>query len=114
MGMEHLDLEAALLQPYFDHPRSSGFLLNTQEAFDSFASEMYEQGFQMNTHCIGDSANRTLLDIYAKYIKGTNDLRWWIEHAQVVSKEDVAKFASYSVIPSIHPTHATSDMYWAG
>lgn len=105
---------AALLQPYFDHPTSSGFLLNTPEAFDGFASEMLEHGFQMNTHCIGDSANRTLLDIYAKYLKGKNDLRWRIEHAQVVSTTDMAKFASYSVLPSIQPTHATSDMYWAG
>ncbi|HSI76093.1 MAG TPA: amidohydrolase family protein [Lunatimonas sp.] len=105
---------AALLKPYFDHPGSSGFLLDTPEAFDGIAAEMLEHGFQMNTHCIGDSANRTLLDIYAKYLKGANDLRWRIEHAQVVSTEDMGKFASYSILPSVQPTHATSDMYWAG
>ncbi len=105
---------AALLKPYHDHPSESGFLLNTEEAFDDLAKKMYENGFQMNTHCIGDSANRTLLNIYAKYLKGKNDLRWRIEHAQVVSKEDMPKFAQYSIIPSVQPTHATSDMYWAG
>lgn len=105
---------AALLQPYHDHNNNYGFLLNTPEAFDDLAKKMYENGFQMNTHCIGDSANRTLLDIYAKYLKGKNDLRWRIEHAQVVSNEDMPKFASYSIIPSVQPTHATSDMSWAG
>ncbi|GAB2614582.1 amidohydrolase [Belliella aquatica] len=105
---------AALLQPYHDHNTNYGFLLNTPEAFDDLAKKMYENGFQMNTHCIGDSANRTLLDIYAKYLKGKNDLRWRIEHAQVVSNEDMPKFALYSIIPSVQPTHATSDMYWAG
>ncbi|MFD2037305.1 amidohydrolase [Belliella marina] len=104
---------AALLQPYHDHSSNYGFLLDTPEAFDDLAKKMYENGFQMNTHCIGDSANRTLLDIYAKYLKGKNDLRWRIEHAQVVSKDDISKFASYSIIPSVQPTHATSDMYWA-
>lgn len=105
---------AALLKPYHDHADKYGFLLKTPEEFDGLAKMMYEHGFQMNTHCIGDSANRTLLDIYAKYLKGKNDLRWRIEHAQVVSKEDMPKFAEYSIIPSIQPTHATSDMYWAG
>lgn len=105
---------AALLQPYHDHNTNYGFLLNTPEAFDDLAKKMYENGFQMNTHCIGDSANRTLLDIYAKYLKGKNELRWRIEHAQIVSSEDMPKFAAYSIIPSVQPTHATSDMPWAG
>ena len=105
---------AALLKPYHDHPGNYGFLLQKPEEFDALAMEIHENGFQMNTHCIGDSANRTLLDIYAKYLKGKNDLRWRIEHAQVVSVEDMSKFAAYSVIPSVQPTHATSDMYWAG
>lgn len=104
---------AALLRPYHDHSDNYGFLLKNPEEFDELAKQMYEHGFQMNTHCIGDSANRTLLDIYAKYLKGKNDLRWRIEHAQIVSKEDMPKFAKYSIIPSVQPTHATSDMYWA-
>jgi hypothetical protein len=53
------------------------------------------------------------LDIYGKYLKGTNDKRWKIEHAQVVNPSDVVKFKSFNVIPSIQPTHCTSDMYWA-
>lgn len=104
---------AALLRPYHDHSDNYGFLLKNPEEFDELAKQMYEHGFQMNSHCIGDSANRTLLDIYAKYLKGKNDLRWRIEHAQIVSKEDMPKFAKYSIIPSVQPTHATSDMYWA-
>ncbi|EPA00546.1 putative metal-dependent amidohydrolase with the TIM-barrel fold protein [Indibacter alkaliphilus LW1] len=104
---------AALLRPYHDHADNYGFLLKNPEEFDALAKEIYEHGFQMNTHCIGDSANRTLLDIYAKYLKGKNDLRWRIEHAQIVSTDDMPKFASFSIIPSVQPTHATSDMYWA-
>jgi len=104
---------AALLKPYSDKPDETGFLLSTEDDFKNLASKMYEQGFQMNTHCIGDSANRTLLNIYADVLKGQNDLRWRIEHAQVVNPLDVKKFAEFSIIPSVQPTHATSDMYWA-
>jgi predicted amidohydrolase YtcJ len=71
-------------------------------------------GFQMNTHCIGDSANRLLLEVYGEVLGGTNDLRWRIEHAQVVSAEDRPRFAAHSIIPSVQPTHATSDGPWAG
>ena len=67
----------------------------------------------MCTHAIGDSGNRTILNIYAKYLKGKNDLRWRIEHAQVVNQNDFKLFGEYSIIPSVQPTHATSDMYWA-
>lgn len=68
----------------------------------------------MCTHAIGDSGNRTILNTYAKYLKGKNDWRWRIEHAQVVNQNDFSLFGQYSIIPSIQPTHATSDMYWAG
>src|SRR5690606_23293992 len=104
---------AALLQPYHDSPEEQGFLLSSVEAFEALAQEMYDHGFQMNTHCIGDSTNRTLLDIYAKVLKGKNDRRWRIEHAQIVNSDDVSKFGTSSIIPSVQPTHATSDMYWA-
>ena len=67
----------------------------------------------MCTHAIGDSGNRTILNIYAKYLNGKNDKRWRIEHAQVVNKNDFALFGNSSIIPSVQPTHATSDMYWA-
>lgn len=68
----------------------------------------------MCTHAIGDSANREILNVYGEVLKGKNDKRWRIEHAQVISPEDFSRFAQYSVIPSVQSTHATSDMYWAG
>jgi predicted amidohydrolase YtcJ len=104
---------ACLLQPYHDKPGWSGFLLSSQAHFDSVANFIYKQGWQMCTHAIGDSGNRTILNIYAKYLKGKNDLRWRIEHAQVVNPDDFKFFGQYSIIPSVQPTHATSDMYWA-
>ncbi len=105
---------ACLLQPYSDKPNWSGFLLSSPAHFDSVANYIYKKGWQMCTHAIGDSGNRTLLNIYAKYLKGKNDLRWRIEHAQVVNQNDFNLFGANSIIPSVQPTHATSDMYWAG
>ncbi len=105
---------ACLLEPYSDRPGYRGFLLSKPEHFDSVANWIYQKGFQMCTHAIGDSGNRTMLNIYAKYLGGKNDRRWRIEHAQVVNKNDVERFGMYSIIPSVQPTHATSDMYWAG
>jgi predicted amidohydrolase YtcJ len=104
---------AALLQPYSDRPDWKGFLLSQPSHFDSVASLLYEKNFQMCTHAIGDSGNRTMLKIYARYLKGKNDRRWRIEHAQVVNPDDLDLFGQYSIIPSVQPTHATSDMYWA-
>ncbi|WP_299459148.1 amidohydrolase [uncultured Microscilla sp.] len=104
---------ACLLHPYHDKPEEQGFLLSSPQTLDSLVQRIAAKGFQVNTHCIGDSANRLLLDIYAKYLKGNNDLRWRIEHAQVVNKADLKKFAEFSIIPSVQPTHGTSDMYWA-
>lgn len=105
---------ACLLQPYSDKLGHSGFLLSKAEHFDSVANWISQKGFQMCTHAIGDSGNRTLLNIYSKYLKGKNDLRWRIEHAQVVNQNDFKLFGDNSIIPSVQPTHATSDMYWAG
>ena len=105
---------ACLLQPYTDKPGLSGFLLSSQAHFDSVANYISQKGWQMCTHAIGDSGNRTMLNIYAKYLKGNNDLRWRIEHAQVVNQNDFNLFGANSIIPSVQPTHATSDMYWAG
>ncbi len=105
---------ASLLQPYSDKPDWSGFLLSAPEHFDSVANIIYTKGWQMCTHAIGDSGNRTILKIYAKYLKGSNDLRWRIEHAQVVDQNDFHLFGAHSIIPSVQPTHGTSDMYWAG
>jgi predicted amidohydrolase YtcJ len=104
---------AALLKPYSDKPGWSGFLLSSQQHFDSVANIISQHGFQMCTHAIGDSGNRTILNIYAKYLKGKNDRRWRIEHAQVINPADFHLFGQYNIIPSVQPTHATSDMYWA-
>lgn len=105
---------ACLLQHYSDKPGWGGFLLSEPAHFDSVAAVIYDKGWQMCTHAIGDSGNRTVLNIYAKYLKGKNDLRWRIEHAQVVNKNDFHLFGDNSIIPSVQPTHGTSDMYWAG
>ncbi|MEP7377699.1 MAG: amidohydrolase [Chitinophagaceae bacterium] len=104
---------ACLLQPYSDKPGHYGFLLSKPEHFDSVANWISQRGFQMCTHAIGDSGNRTILNVYAKYLKGKNDLRWRIEHAQVINQSDFNLFGENSIIPSVQPTHATSDMYWA-
>lgn len=104
---------ACLLQPYSDKPGHYGFLLSNPEHFDSVASWIAQRNFQMCTHAIGDSGNRTILTIYNKYLKGKNDRRWRIEHAQVINAADFGLFGSAAIVPSVQPTHATSDMYWA-
>jgi len=104
---------ACLLQPYSDEPDQQGFLLSRKEHFDSVAAFLKKVKFQMCTHAIGDSANRLILDTYAKHLPPGNDLRWRVEHAQVINENDFHAFGSHSIIPSVQPTHATSDMYWA-
>ncbi|GAA4100908.1 amidohydrolase [Mucilaginibacter panaciglaebae] len=105
---------ACLLKPYTDQPNWNGFLRSSQKHFEDVAKMIADKGFQMCTHAIGDSANRVILKIYANVLKGKNDRRWRIEHSQVLAPEDIALFGKYSIIPSVQPTHATSDMYWAG
>jgi len=105
---------ACLLKPYADQKNWSGFLLSQQKHYEDVAQKIAAHGFQMCTHAIGDSANRVILKVYASVLKGKNDKRWRIEHSQIVAPEDVKLFGEYSVIPSVQPTHATSDMYWAG
>ena len=105
---------ACLLKPYADQKNWNGFLLSSQQHFEEVAKKIDSGGFQMATHAIGDSANRVMLKIYASVLKGKNDKRWRIEHAQVLSPDDIKYFGDYNIIPSVQPTHATSDMYWAG
>ena len=105
---------AALLAHYTDQPGWGGFLLSSQAHFDSVAAKLINTDFQMCTHAIGDSANRVVLKVYEKYLKGKNDKRWRIEHAQILNPADFDYFGKYNIIPSVQPTHATSDMYWAG
>jgi len=104
---------ACLLQPYNDKAGWQGFLLRNKSHYDSLAKVLVATGFQMCTHAIGDSANREILNIYNKYLKGKNDKRWRIEHAQIINQADFNLFGSASIVPSVQPTHATSDMYWA-
>jgi predicted amidohydrolase YtcJ len=104
---------ACLLQPYSDQPGHYGFLLSTPAHFDSVANFAAQKGYQLCTHAIGDSGNRIILNTYAKYLNGHNDLRWRIEHAQVINSADFNLFGNNTIIPSVQPTHATSDMYWA-
>ena len=104
---------ACLLSPYLDEASNSGFLLSNQQHFKEVAKKIYDHDFQMCTHAIGDSANRVILKIYADVLKDKNDKRWRIEHAQVINPKDFDLFGNYNIIPSVQPTHATSDMYWA-
>ncbi|MEO7211947.1 amidohydrolase [Mucilaginibacter sp.] len=104
---------ACLLKPYADKAAWNGFLLSNKAHFEEIAKKIADKGFQMCTHAIGDSANRMILKVYAAALKGKNDKRWRVEHAQIVSPEDVKYFGEYNIIPSVQPTHATSDMAWA-
>lgn len=104
---------AKLKEPYADDIHNNGLYLSDSSTLSKEAKNMYEAGFQMNTHCIGDAANELMLKIYADYLKEPNDKRWRIEHCQVVDPTDLAYFKDYTIIPSVQPTHATSDMYWA-
>ncbi|MDB5223215.1 MAG: amidohydrolase [Chitinophagaceae bacterium] len=104
---------ACLLQPYTDRPNWYGFLLSNKNHYDSMAKILANTDFQMCTHAIGDSGNREILNVYNRALKGKNDKRWRIEHAQVINQNDFNLFGSASIVPSVQPTHATSDMYWA-
>jgi hypothetical protein len=103
---------ACLLSPYKDKKNESGFLLSHPDTLLALAEKIGASKFQMNTHCIGDSANRYILNLYNKVLGNSTDRRWRIEHAQVIHEADFAKFKLNNIIPSVQPTHATSDMYW--
>ena len=104
---------ALLKAPYSDQHDHYGLQLSSREHFLQIADWCNDHDFQMNTHCIGDSANALLLGVYGEVLKGTNDKRWRIEHAQVLDPKDMPLFGTYSIIPSVQPTHATSDGPWA-
>lgn len=104
---------ACLLHDYEDKPGWKGFLLSDEKHFRNLARRMKESGLQMCTHAIGDSANRTILNIYGDVLGVDNNRRWRIEHAQIVDEKDFGLFGKFGIIPSVQPTHATSDMYWA-
>ena len=114
MRMGRWGAGVCLLQPYSDRPGWYGFLKNSLGHYDSLAQRLAGTDFQLCTHAFGDSANRMILRVYNKYLKRPNDKRWRIEHAQVINEADFDWFGKASIIPSVQPTHATSDMYWAG
>lgn len=105
---------ALLKVPYADKPETRGLQLQQRDYYEKWGRLAFDRGFQLNTHAIGDSAVRLMLEVYGSILNGSNDYRWRIEHAQVVSSEDIRLFEKFNVIPSMQPTHATSDMYWAG
>jgi len=104
---------AKMIEPYSDDPGNSGLFMYEAEYYKDFCTKAVEHNFQVNTHAIGDEGNRFVLNLYAEYLQGANDKRWRIEHAQIVHPDDFTLFGEYSIIPSVQPTHATSDMYWA-
>ena len=103
---------AALKKPYADAKNSKGLFITPPEQIEDLAYRLAKKGFQMNTHAIGDAANAAVLSAYEKALSVSPDPRWRIEHAQVVDKVDLEKFGS-KILPSVQPTHATSDMEWA-
>lgn len=104
---------ALMMEPYSDDPGNTGLLVADPAVLENACREAYQYGYQVNTHCIGDSANRLMLHIYSNILSGENDRRWRIEHAQVIHPDDFIMFGKYNIIPSVQTTHATSDMYWA-
>lgn len=103
---------AALWQPYSDDKTNTGLLITPKEQIEKVAREAAQAGFQVCTHAIGDRANRIVLDAYAAALGGTNNKRFRIEHAQLVSLPDFQLFRDYSILPAMQATHATSDMRW--
>lgn len=104
---------ACLIHDYADKPGWKGFLLKDAKYFAERAAQLANTDIQMCTHAIGDSANREILRIYVAALKGKNNKRWRIEHAQVLDSADFHFFGDDNIVPSVQPTHATSDMYWA-
>jgi predicted amidohydrolase YtcJ len=104
---------ACLHKPYSDSPKQYGALLSSVAELKNVAKQIANSPFQLNSHAIGDSANTVLLKIYKEVLTGKKDRRWKIEHAQVIQEADFDYFKT-GIIPSVQPTHATSDMYWAG
>jgi hypothetical protein len=103
---------AALRSPYSDKPGHFGAMVTPVDQIEALAERISATDYQMNTHAIGDSANIVVLRAYKKALEGKSDRRWKVEHAQVITPSDFNYFEN-GIIPSVQPTHATSDMYWA-
>jgi len=103
---------AYLLEPYADDAGSRGLQTLEASRLRRVCAIAKARSFQVNVHAIGDAAVRMVLDLYEEFLPPGNDLRWRIEHAQIVHPDDMARFGRLGVIPSIQTTHATSDMSW--
>ncbi|MDE3058244.1 MAG: amidohydrolase [Bacteroidota bacterium] len=108
---------AALIEPYSDEPDNRGLTVTTFEHIRAMAEEALAHGFQICTHAIGDRGNNIVLNAYEEALKKfpdkARDARFRIEHAQVLQPSDIPRFKQLGIIPSMQPTHCTSDMYWA-
>jgi len=104
---------ARMIEPYSDDPGNPGLFVTPREVLEKHCRRAYEHDFIVATHCIGDAANRRMLNIYGEILEEDNDRRWRIEHSQVIHPDDFHLFGRYNITPSVQPTHATSDMYWA-
>ncbi|QHI36340.1 N-substituted formamide deformylase [Kordia antarctica] len=105
---------AVLKESYSDKENHFGAMVISPEELEKLAIKIAKTEYQMNTHAIGDSANYQVLKTYANALKGQTNRRWKVEHAQVIDETDFDLFTNKNIIPSVQPTHATSDMYWAG
>src|SRR5204862_5007310 len=125
---------AALLKPYSDASETSGFLREKPEDLRPIFKEALRSGIQVETHAIGDRANRLILDLYEQAFKAgrdsdaesagnsgvpdrpppnAKDVRWRVEHAQILSSQDIPRFGKLGVIASMQPSHAISDLFFA-
>src|SRR5947207_1294730 len=111
---------AALLLPYSDAPDTSGFLREKESELQPIFEEALRKGIQIETHAIGDRANRVILDLYEKAMKAVppnerkiREPRWRVEHAQILSAQDVPRFCKLAIIASMQPSHAISDLFFA-
>ncbi|GGK11395.1 amidohydrolase [Luteimonas terricola] len=107
---------AALIEDYSDDPGNRGLLIQDEDAFEAAVRRAHECGLQVATHAIGDRGNRIVLDTYKRVLgdDASGDHRWRVEHAQVMAPGDIARFSGLKLVASMQPTHATSDMPWAG
>src|SRR4029079_1897924 len=111
---------AALLGPYSDAPDTSGFLTVKAEELRPMLLDALRKGIQVETHAIGDRANRFILDEYEAAFKAVPpaqrkiaEPRWRVEHAQIVDPKDIPRFAKLGIIPSMQPSHAIGDLFFA-
>ena len=103
---------ATLKNPYSDDIHNYGKLVTSYKDIKDLANKLAEANFQMNTHAIGDSTINLLIDTYSKVLETKTDPRWRIEHSQIIDINDIKGYNN-KILPSVQPTHATSDMYWA-